>query len=59
MKSRLYEATAQENATSLLDLLKDAPLILDRFIVGFYDETLLHIAAMSGHVKFVDEILEM
>ncbi|KAE8689035.1 putative Gag-pol polyprotein [Hibiscus syriacus] len=43
--------------SSLLNLLQEDALLLDRFITGRYPETLLHVASMLGHLKFVDEIL--
>ncbi|KAF8020307.1 hypothetical protein BT93_G0881 [Corymbia citriodora subsp. variegata] len=58
MERRLYKAAAEGDVTSLLDLLNDDPLILDRCIVWSYNETPLHVAAMLGHEKFVDEILD-
>ncbi|XP_030456844.2 ankyrin repeat-containing protein ITN1-like [Syzygium oleosum] len=58
MERKLYKAAAEGDAASLVDLLKDDPLILDRCMVWYYNETPLHIAAMLGHEKFVDEILD-
>ncbi|KAF8010889.1 hypothetical protein BT93_J1507 [Corymbia citriodora subsp. variegata] len=58
MERRVYKAAAEGDVASLLDLLEEDPLILDRCIVGSYNETPLHIAAMLGHEKFVDEILD-
>ncbi|KAI3414473.1 uncharacterized protein J3R85_016218 [Psidium guajava] len=58
MERRLYKAAAGGDVASLLDLLKDDPLILDRCTAWSYDETPLHVAAMLGHEKFVDEILD-
>ncbi|KAI6704043.1 hypothetical protein NL676_013179 [Syzygium grande] len=58
MERKLHKAAAEGDATSLVDLLKDDPLILDRCMVWSYNETPLHIAAMLGHEKFVDEILD-
>ncbi|XP_030541856.1 ankyrin repeat-containing protein ITN1-like [Rhodamnia argentea] len=58
MERRLYKAAAEGDVASLLDLLKEDPLILDRCTAWSYDETPLHVAAMLGHEKFVDEILD-
>ncbi|KAI6698543.1 hypothetical protein NL676_018662 [Syzygium grande] len=58
MERRLYKAAAEADVASLLNLLKDDPLILDRCIVWSYNETPLHIAAMLGHEKFIDKILD-
>ncbi|KAF8027118.1 hypothetical protein BT93_E0135 [Corymbia citriodora subsp. variegata] len=58
MERRLYDAAAKGDVTSLLDLLKEDPLILDRCMVWSCDETPLHVAAMLGHEEFVEEILE-
>ncbi|XP_048140786.1 ankyrin repeat-containing protein BDA1-like [Rhodamnia argentea] len=58
MDRRLYKAAAEGDAASLLDLLRDDPLILDRCLVWSYNETPLHVAAMLGHEKFVGEILD-
>ncbi|KAK0570998.1 hypothetical protein LWI29_009604 [Acer saccharum] len=54
---RIHEASVEGSLTSLLNLLQEAALFLDRFMVGCYSETPLHIASMLGHSDFVQEIL--
>ncbi|TXG61826.1 hypothetical protein EZV62_013189 [Acer yangbiense] len=54
---RIYEAAVEGSVISLLNLLQEDPLVLDRFMVGCYAETPLHIASMLGHLDFVQEIL--
>ncbi|KAK0570947.1 hypothetical protein LWI29_008856 [Acer saccharum] len=57
MERRIYEAAVEGSVISLLNLLQEDPLVLDRFMVGCYAETPLHIASMLGHLDFVQEIL--
>ncbi|KAI3969144.1 hypothetical protein MKW92_029443 [Papaver armeniacum] len=57
MESKLYEASLQGDVTSLTELLKEDPLILERVITGYGNETALHISAMCGHVEFAATIL--
>ncbi|KAE8657889.1 VAMP713 protein [Hibiscus syriacus] len=57
MEKRLYDAAVEGNKISLLNLLQEDALLLDRFITGRYPETPLHVASMLGHLEFVDEIL--
>ncbi|KAK4854576.1 hypothetical protein QYF36_026147 [Acer negundo] len=57
MERRIYEAAVEGSVISLLNLLQEDPLVLDRFMVGCYPETPLHIASMLGHLDFVQEIL--
>ncbi|KAL4296448.1 hypothetical protein GQ457_12G023960 [Hibiscus cannabinus] len=57
MERRLYDAAVQGNKISLLDLLGEDALLLDRFITGRYPETPLHVASMLGHLEFVHEVL--
>ncbi|KAL4296909.1 hypothetical protein GQ457_12G024000 [Hibiscus cannabinus] len=57
MEKKLYDAAVQGNKLSLLNLLEDDALLLDRFITGRYPETPLHVASMLGHLEFVDEVL--
>ncbi|KAI3893171.1 hypothetical protein MKX03_020196 [Papaver bracteatum] len=57
MESKLYEASLQGDVTSLTELLKEDPLILERVITGYGNETPLHISAMCGHVEFAAKIL--
>ncbi|KAI3969145.1 hypothetical protein MKW92_029444 [Papaver armeniacum] len=58
MESRLYDASRYGDVASLMDLLREDPLILERVISGF-GETPLHISAMCGHVDFAAEILRI
>ena len=53
MERRIYEAAVEGSVISLLNLLQEDPLVLDRFMVGCYAETPLHIASMLGHLDFV------
>ncbi|KAJ4717503.1 Ankyrin repeat family protein, partial [Melia azedarach] len=57
MESRLYEAALEGSVPTLLELLLQDPLILDRVVMNCLSETPLHVAAMLGHVDFVKEIL--
>ncbi|XP_039051355.1 E3 ubiquitin-protein ligase MIB2-like [Hibiscus syriacus] len=65
MEKRLYDAAVEGSKISLLNLLHEDALLLDRFITGRvtssmpgrYPETPLHVASMLGHLEFVDEIL--
>ncbi|KAH7574414.1 hypothetical protein JRO89_XS03G0293300 [Xanthoceras sorbifolium] len=56
MERRIYDAAVQGSVTALLNLLQEDSLALDRFMVGCYAETPLHIASMLGHLQFVQEI---
>ncbi|KAK0581987.1 hypothetical protein LWI29_020143 [Acer saccharum] len=57
MDRNIYEAAVDGSVTSLLNLLQQDALALDRFIVGCLTETPLHIASLLGHAEFVQEIL--
>uniref|UniRef100_A0A6N2L286 PGG domain-containing protein n=1 Tax=Salix viminalis TaxID=40686 RepID=A0A6N2L286_SALVM len=57
MQRKLQEAAAEGNVTSLLALLQEDKLVLDRCGVTCPAETPLHIAAMLGHLRFTREIL--
>ncbi|KAJ0030246.1 hypothetical protein Pint_14367 [Pistacia integerrima] len=57
MERRIYEAAVEGNIISLLNLLQEDALILDRITVSCYGETPLHIASMLGHAEFVQAIL--
>ncbi|XVF34591.1 hypothetical protein REPUB_Repub18cG0071800 [Reevesia pubescens] len=57
MERKLYDAAVEGSVNSLLNLLKEDALLLDRFIIGNYPETPLHVASMLGHLEFVDEVL--
>ncbi|XP_048133720.1 ankyrin repeat-containing protein ITN1-like isoform X5 [Rhodamnia argentea] len=57
MESELYEAALKGNVASLLELLGKDELLLDRIMTGNHTETPLHIAAMLGHLEFVEEVL--
>ncbi|XP_039165188.1 ankyrin repeat-containing protein BDA1 [Eucalyptus grandis] len=57
MDSELYEAAVEGNVRSLVELLGKDKLLLDRIMIGNRNETPLHIAAMLGHLDFVEEIL--
>ncbi|KAJ4708969.1 Ankyrin repeat family protein [Melia azedarach] len=57
MERRIYEAAVEGSVDSLISLIQEDALVLDRFLVSCYSETPLHIASMLGHVDFVQEIL--
>ncbi|KAK3437289.1 hypothetical protein EUGRSUZ_C01889 [Eucalyptus grandis] len=57
MDSELYEAAMKGDVPSLLELVKKDKLLLDRIMIGNHTETPLHIAAMLGHLEFVEEVL--
>ncbi|CAK7352858.1 unnamed protein product [Dovyalis caffra] len=54
---KLQEAAVEGNVTSLLALLQEDKLVLDRCAVTCASEMPLHIAAMLGHLEFTREIL--
>ena len=56
----LYEAACQGSVPSLLELLQQDRLLLDRAMISnqtSLNETPLHVAAMLGHADFAKEIL--
>ncbi|KAI6682164.1 hypothetical protein NL676_036045 [Syzygium grande] len=57
MESELYEAAVEGNVPSLLELLAKDKLLLERIMNGNHTENRLHIAAMLGHLGFVEEVL--
>ncbi|XP_026450893.1 ankyrin repeat-containing protein BDA1-like [Papaver somniferum] len=57
MESKLYEASLQADVTSLTELLKEDPLILEREITGYGNESPLHISAICGHIEFAAKLL--
>ena len=57
MERRVYEAAVEGSVESLLKLLQEDALLLDRSMVSCCSETPLHIASMLGHENFVQEIL--
>ncbi|KAJ4717499.1 Ankyrin repeat family protein [Melia azedarach] len=57
MESILYDAAVRGGVPTLLELLQQDPLILDRVILNCLSETPLHVAVMLGHADFVKEIL--
>ncbi|OWM83070.1 hypothetical protein CDL15_Pgr011752 [Punica granatum] len=57
MESKLSDAARTGDVPTLLDLLRQDPLILDKVTVLCLSETPLHTAALLGHVKFVQELL--
>ncbi|KAI6682175.1 hypothetical protein NL676_036056 [Syzygium grande] len=58
MESELYEAAVRGDVPSLLGLLGKDKLLLTRIMTGNRTETPLHIAAMLGHLDFVEEVLD-
>lgn len=57
VQRKLLDAAVEGNVTSLLILLQEDKLFLDRCAVTCPAETPLHIAAMLGHLEFTREIL--
>ncbi|XP_021912422.1 ankyrin repeat-containing protein ITN1-like [Carica papaya] len=57
MERRLHEAAMEGNVISLVNLLQEDPLALDRLLATCHTETPLHIASMLGHVRFVTELV--
>ncbi|KAI9191204.1 hypothetical protein LWI28_005070 [Acer negundo] len=55
--SSFFYLAVEGSVTTLLNLLQQDALILDRFTVGCYPETPLHIASLLGHAEFVQEML--
>uniref|UniRef100_A0A803N870 PGG domain-containing protein n=1 Tax=Chenopodium quinoa TaxID=63459 RepID=A0A803N870_CHEQI len=59
--TRLYDAALKGDVPSLLHLLGEDPLILDRCIIGksgSFMQSPLHLAANFGHVNFTEEIIK-
>lgn len=59
MEDRLYHAALEGSVSTLRQLIREDPLILDRVTLGFPSETPLHVAAMRGHHEFANEILRL
>lgn len=57
MKSMLYEATLKGSVPTLLELLQQDQLIIDRVGVNCLSESPLHAAALLGHVDFEKDII--
>ncbi|GMQ08206.1 hypothetical protein CsSME_00052042 [Camellia sinensis var. sinensis] len=59
MERRLYEAFLSGNVQALEALLEEDTLILDRvtLMMGFDNETPLHIAVLRGHSDFTKALL--
>uniref|UniRef100_A0A803NCM5 Uncharacterized protein n=2 Tax=Chenopodium quinoa TaxID=63459 RepID=A0A803NCM5_CHEQI len=59
--TKLYDAALKGDVPSLLNLLGEDPLILDRCIIeksGKYMQSPLHVAANFGHVNFTNKLIE-
>uniref|UniRef100_A0A803NEM1 PGG domain-containing protein n=1 Tax=Chenopodium quinoa TaxID=63459 RepID=A0A803NEM1_CHEQI len=59
--TKLYDAALKGDVPSLLHLLSEDPLILDRCIIrksGSFMQSPLHVAAKLGHVNFTEEIIK-
>ncbi|XP_021739465.1 ankyrin repeat-containing protein BDA1-like [Chenopodium quinoa] len=59
--TRLYDAALKGDVPSLLELLGEDPLILDRCIIGksgSFMQSPLHVAVNFGHVNFTKKIIE-
>ena len=59
METRLSEAAMKGSVDSLMKILQEEPLILERTIVSCISETPLHTAAMLGHLHFVKGLLTL
>lgn len=59
MERRLYIAAVKGNVNSLLELLREDELVLERCLISPHSETPLHIAALLGHSEFVNKILSL
>ncbi|KAH6826290.1 hypothetical protein C2S53_012251 [Perilla frutescens var. hirtella] len=59
MENKMFKASRKGCISSLQQLLKEDPLILDRAVVNSFNETPLHVASMLGHVDFVKEIIKL
>ncbi|KAI3914081.1 hypothetical protein MKW92_040145 [Papaver armeniacum] len=60
MERRLYEASIGGNLASLMELLQEDQLVLDKaFAVSFNTESPLHIAVMRGHIEFAREVVKI
>ncbi|KAL3497439.1 hypothetical protein ACH5RR_040171 [Cinchona calisaya] len=57
MERKLYDAAVVGDVTSLLELIKKDPLLLDKTSLNCQDKNPLHVAAIFGHVEFVKVIL--
>ncbi|KAJ4717501.1 Ankyrin repeat family protein [Melia azedarach] len=57
MESMLYEAALKGSVPTLLELLQQDPLILDKVTMNSISEIPLHVASLLGHVDFVKQIL--
>ncbi|KAF7847543.1 hypothetical protein BT93_L2857 [Corymbia citriodora subsp. variegata] len=57
MEFELYKAAEEGSVPSLLELLGKDRLLLDRIVTWNRGETPLHVAAMLGHLRFVEELL--
>ncbi|PON84466.1 Transmembrane protein [Trema orientale] len=57
METMLLDAVKNGSVSSLEDLLKEDPLLLDRVIVSCFSESPLHVASMLGHVDLVRQLL--
>ena len=57
MESKLCEAALAGSVNTLLELLQQDRLILERATMSYPSETPLHVAALLGHEDFAREIL--
>ncbi|KAI3921449.1 hypothetical protein MKW98_013383 [Papaver atlanticum] len=57
MERKLYEASMSGDVTTLMELLEEDPVLLNRVTTSFEFENPLGIAAMCGHVEFAVRIL--
>ncbi|KAK1414134.1 hypothetical protein QVD17_29875 [Tagetes erecta] len=57
MEKNLYEASLEGNINTLLMLLQQDPLILERVTLDRHGDTPLHIASTLGHTNFIKEVI--
>ncbi|XP_056689741.1 ankyrin repeat-containing protein BDA1-like [Spinacia oleracea] len=59
MERKLYDAARDGSVSTLVELLREDPIILDRVsTLGIYAETPLHIATILGNFEFAKELLK-
>ncbi|KAL3500818.1 hypothetical protein ACH5RR_039911 [Cinchona calisaya] len=59
MEKNLYAAALEGDITTFLQLLAEDHLLLEKAILNCEDKNPLHLAAMMGHVDFIEAILQL
>lgn len=57
MERRLSEATMKGSVESLINLIQEDPLILDKAIASCISQSPLHLSSLLGHLDFTTELL--